>query len=419
MDGGATFEVCVGGYQTTQFYAGFSCSRQNPEFAMGGLQDNSTVLYVGSKAWLRAIGGDGAWTAIDASDDSIIYGSYQYLSILRSEDRGETWESIPFNPISGVGFIAPYALGGPSEPEVMYLGTKTPRKSLDGGLSNTVLNGGLSLDRNIPLTIAVSQSDSRKAYYTTAPIYDRAGVFVTEDGDHFRKITGSLPDRYPLGLAIDPNDDDVVYVTFGGFGTSHVFRSRDAGDTWEDIGQALPDIPTLSVIVDPLLPDRIYVGTDIGVFLSRDDGQSWVAFDQGLPEAAICMDLDICESSGLLRVATYGNGVYQRWLERLPSDARPVSAAAAFGIRRISPNPFNPVTTISFGVSRPGVVTVAIHDPAGRRVRTLQSGFLEGGAHRLNWDGRLDSGRPAPSGVYLCRLECEGRIDVQRLTLIK
>ena len=43
-------------------------------------------------------------------------------------------------------------------------------------------------------------------------------------------VTGDLPDRYPIGFAIAPDSDDTVYITFGGFGTGHVFKSIDGGD---------------------------------------------------------------------------------------------------------------------------------------------------------------------------------------------
>jgi hypothetical protein len=47
-----------------------------------------------------------------------------------------------------------------------------------------------------------------------------------------------------------------------------------------------------------------------------------------------------------------------------------------------------------------GVVDVAVVDVQGRRVRTLMNGTPGIGSRLLTWDGRNDSGRPVPSGLY-------------------
>jgi len=39
----------------------------------------------------------------------------------------------------------------------------------------------------------------------------------------------------------------------------------------------------------------------------------------------------------------------------------------------------------------------------------MAHGRLDAGEHRLDWDGRTDSGSTATSGVYLVRLEAAGR----------
>jgi len=44
----------------------------------------------------------------------------------------------------------------------------------------------------------------------------------------------------------------------------------------------------------------------------------------------------------------------------------------------------------------------------GQRVHLLHDGELTPGQHRVQWDGSTEGGIPAPSGVYLLRLEGEG-----------
>jgi hypothetical protein len=83
------------------------------------------------------------------------------------------------------------------------------------------------------------------------------------------------------------------------------------------------------------------------------------------------------------------------------------------------PNPFNPRTTITAMLDRPGRVRLSIYDLRGRRIVTLVEDILPAGDYRAVWDGRDGQGRPCPSGVYVARLECEGRLTTRKLALAR
>jgi len=87
---------------------------------------------------------------------------------------------------------------------------------------------------------------------------------------------------------------------------------------------------------------------------------------------------------------------------------------AALDLAPAHPNPFNPVTTLSFSLPRPARATLAVFDVAGRRVALLADGFLPAGRHAVRWDAAGQA-----SGVYLARLDCEGAARVRRLVLLK
>ena len=91
LDNGTTFHSCNGGYQTVQFYNGFSNSHQDSMFCIGGLQDNGTIHWRGDAIWTRVFGGDGSWTAVNTANDSIVYVSYQNLSILKSTNKAQNF----------------------------------------------------------------------------------------------------------------------------------------------------------------------------------------------------------------------------------------------------------------------------------------------------------------------------------------
>ncbi|MFH1690933.1 MAG: M6 family metalloprotease domain-containing protein [Candidatus Eisenbacteria bacterium] len=89
-------------------------------------------------------------------------------------------------------------------------------------------------------------------------------------------------------------------------------------------------------------------------------------------------------------------------------------------LSRNYPNPFNPVTQIAYEVPSPGGrVTLRIHTPSGRLVRTLVDADLEPGTYSAGWDGRDDSGLRAASGVYLCQIRMEGATRQRTMVLLK
>lgn len=85
----------------------------------------------------------------------------------------------------------------------------------------------------------------------------------------------------------------------------------------------------------------------------------------------------------------------------------------------VSPNPFNPQTTLSFKLERGASARLEIFDLAGRRVRTLAAGTLAAGRHELRWDGRDQAGRAVPSGTYLGRLRTPGGEALARMQLVR
>jgi hypothetical protein len=68
------------------------------------------------------------------------------------------------------------------------------------------------------------------------------------------------------------------------------------------------------------------------------------------------------------------------------------------------PNPFNPMTTLSFNLPRESFTSLRIYNSAGRLVRTLVSSNLESGPHAYVWNGRDDKGVAVPSGIYMYKL---------------
>ena len=91
----------------------------------------------------------------------------------------------------------------------------------------------------------------------------------------------------------------------------------------------------------------------------------------------------------------------------------------AYALRGIAPNPFNPVTTISFDLPQPARVKSRVFNIAGRLVRVLIDEERASGSQEVIWNGLSDCGQQVASGVYFCRIEAGSFRDTRRMTLLK
>ncbi len=86
------------------------------------------------------------------------------------------------------------------------------------------------------------------------------------------------------------------------------------------------------------------------------------------------------------------------------------------------PNPFNPQTTIVYGVPQGtpagASISLEIYDLAGHRVRRLEA-VASPGWHTAIWDGTSDAGDVRPSGQYVVRLVCDGAAKTWKMTMLK
>jgi photosystem II stability/assembly factor-like uncharacterized protein len=224
--------------------------------------------------WFGAAGDQGCYLASLATDPSaagIVYVAGNQ-NLWQSRDGGTTWNQIG---AFATGFITARASVAPS-------------------------NGN-----NVVVAAGTQVSVSTNALGPVANVT-------------FIDITRNLPlNRNVLRAAFDPNDPTVIYAVLGGFNgtgpgqSGHVFRTTIGGTAWTDISPDL-DVPHGALALDGSeTPTAIYVGTDLGVLRSVDQGATWYVLDDiHFPNAPVS-DLEIGRGSGILRVATYGRGVFE------------------------------------------------------------------------------------------------------------
>ena len=84
------------------------------------------------------------------------------------------------------------------------------------------------------------------------------------------------------------------------------------------------------------------------------------------------------------------------------------------------PNPFNPITTISYdlpaNIANP---VIEIFNIKGEKVKTLVNEVLPVGEHSAVWNGRDSNGKRVSSGIYFYKLKAGDFQKVKKMMLLK
>jgi photosystem II stability/assembly factor-like uncharacterized protein len=409
--GNTTYE-CTGGYVTSHFYIG-SISQTDANMIIGGVQDNYSNIYTGAVDWNPVIGGDGSFCAINPRNDNTQYGSYQYLNILRSDDRGNNWNNqiftSPSNASGGnpAAFIAPFVLCK-SDTAVLYAGSNYLNKTIDGGNNWTTPFPNLVDNGQVILSMACSATNKDTLYFSTVPSDTGTGVIhlfrSTNGGAAFTNITGTLPNRFPRAIAVNPTNSRELFVVFSGFGAGHVFKSTNGGTSWTDMTGTLPDLPFHSVYYHPTAPNTVFLGCDVGVFASTNGGTNWFAISTGLPTGAMIFDLRYSPIDNSLVAFTFGNGVYKTSLANLTTDVAVTPSFVHDFTQSIFANPTHGQLQLVINSGINGSALFSIYDingslvkvsretiAAGKSTHSLDVQSLSSGTYILKTDFGKDS----------------------------
>jgi hypothetical protein len=158
----------------------------------------------------------------------------------------------------------------------------------------------------------------------------RTYAFGTEDGQLRLTQNGGVdwsdmdaamgvPDRYISGIAFNPTNANIVYVTLSGFEANtpnqpgHIYKGSNAldpgGPVWANV-TPLVDLPFNCVAVDPTNPASVYVGTDLGIWWTPNATASWIHYgpSDGMPNVAV-FDLRM-NTNGVVVAFTHGRSAF-------------------------------------------------------------------------------------------------------------
>ena len=252
-------------FRATQFMS-IAVHPTDPNFTIGGTQDNGTNYYSPGATWFRNDFGDGGYSLIDqnATDTTTVRMYHTYYNqvpgligyatvgtVAGATEGGWTFRGCNGTthngiPCSGsVLFYAPIEQG-PGSPNTIYYGANILYRSDDTGLTHSPVSQNLT---NPISAIGISPQD------------DNVRIVGTNTGQIFGTTTGSttltdldtggaVPNGFVARAIIDPNNSNTAYVTLSSFGVTNVWRTTNlsnATPTWTPLpgtgGNILPLVP--------------------------------------------------------------------------------------------------------------------------------------------------------------------------------
>ena len=91
-----------------------------------------------------------------------------------------------------------------------------------------------------------------------------------------------------------------------------------------------------------------------------------------------------------------------------------LGAPNTFSLEQNFPNPFNPVTKISFSIPQSANTKLTVFDISGKQVAELVNGELEAGTYNIDFDASH-----LASGTYFYKMESGSFVEVKKMILIK
>lgn len=130
-------------------------------------------------------------------------------------------------------------------------------------------------------------------------------------------------------------------------------------------------------------------------------------------------DLDVLTCEENEGSGSVGIGVF--WYEN-PLNPAVVKSRSAdhsrFSLHSNYPNPFNPLTTVSYSVPEQMHLILEIYNILGEKVETLFEGSRGPGSYEICWDATHDR-QALPDGVYIARLQAGSYSQSIRMVFLK
>jgi photosystem II stability/assembly factor-like uncharacterized protein len=248
-----------------------------------------------------------------------------------SEDYAATWrvlgQGLPRLPCTSIA-LDPRS---PADRATLYttLYEGGVYKSTDGGQTWVPKSDGLGNPGNLhALRIRLHPMTGRlfcliTAFRQGADFPVPGGIWKSTDGgETWKDLTAQLHLAWPCDLAVDPKDENVIYLAAGT--APHrpqggLYKTSDGGQTWKRIvtdaflGRWTPPEydNTLTVTLHPDDSKIVYLGSEAhGLWVSRTAGANWEVFKQFPFRGPTRVDFEPSDRQ-TIRVSTFGAGAWR------------------------------------------------------------------------------------------------------------
>lgn len=271
------------------------------------------------------LGAEGSSHAVDTRDNNTVYASTFYGALARAEvdnypasRKNLLPATLPDEQTLRGQWVAPSFISTHNQ-DIIYHGMQYVMRSLDRGDTWEIISPNLSYDDpkklgdiNYQTVSAIDESPLKYGLLYAGT--DDGRIWRTKNsGKDWEEIrNGKVPQRWVSRIVASKYDLGTVYLTQTGRRDDefqvYVWKSTDFGDTWTDISSNIPVGPVNVIREDPVDSDILYVGTDAGVYVSKNSGESWEILGD-LPFAYV-HDLTIHPRDNFIIIATHGRGIW-------------------------------------------------------------------------------------------------------------
>jgi photosystem II stability/assembly factor-like uncharacterized protein len=340
-----------------QFYAvGYDMSY--PYRVAGGLQDNgSHMTYhtnpgggsIGFEDWETVGGGDGMYNVFETCTNRYLYNESQFGPLRRMDLwTGETEGIRMQDGDLRFNWNAPIQVS-PHDCDVIFHGANRLLRSPDRG--TTWEHVSPDLTKADPMTLTTGSGGDGNIQYATITTFDQSdlnadviwvgtddgNVQVTQDGgDTWTLLNDNIPNNpeyWVSRVEASHHNPARAYISYTGYRRDDfapfVYMTDDFGATWTDISANLPDGPINVIREHHQNPDLLFVGSEFQVWVSANRGGSWASMKNDMPTNPV-HDMQIHPRENDLIVATHGRGIYIADIAPLAQLTPAVMASDAF-----------------------------------------------------------------------------------------
>ncbi|MBN2829100.1 MAG: T9SS type A sorting domain-containing protein [Candidatus Cloacimonetes bacterium] len=249
--------------------------------------------------------------------------------------------------------------------------------------------------QNMPIPGILSASPVIAPFWDNLEYHNGGGIY------HWRDLTNHLfiIEWYQARNSWDGTSQETFQVIF----YDPEFYPTSNGDGMFKIQyQTFNDVDAPNNIVYPPIYD-LYSTIGFGDH-TNTDGITYL-FDQDYAEAG----QPITNGTALLI-----SGEYNLESTSNNSDEMPAMTARLYANY---PNPFNPLTNISYSLSVNGFVSLDIYNVRGQHIRNLVKDVQSAGEHVVQWNGKDSHNKECASGLYLYRLRT-GEVNITKKAIL-